>query len=141
MFGKKVVVTGASSGIGRSIAYWFLNHGAKVALLGRDIESLKEIGHLYPTQAIVIQSNLAIDVHQYEASTAIIEKFGGLDILINAAGCIFDGDIENTYPQDYDYIMDLNLRAAFHFTTLFDQFLEKSKGCIVSISCTMGTRP
>lgn len=46
---KKIVVTGASSGIGRSLSYWFLNNGAKVVLFGRDIESLKEIGHRYPT--------------------------------------------------------------------------------------------
>lgn len=37
--------------------------------------------------------------------------------------------------------MDLNLRCPFHMVTLFDQFLEKSKGCVVNVSCSMGTRP
>jgi NADP-dependent 3-hydroxy acid dehydrogenase YdfG len=54
MFGKRVVITGASSGIGRACAYWFLNNGANVALVGRDIEQLKEIGHLFPMQAVAI---------------------------------------------------------------------------------------
>ena len=42
-------------------------------------------------------------------SKAIIEHLGGLDILINAAGIIFDGDVEQTYPQDFDYIVDINV--------------------------------
>jgi NAD(P)-dependent dehydrogenase (short-subunit alcohol dehydrogenase family) len=64
-----------------------------------------------------------------------------LDILINCAGVIFDGDTESTYPQDYDYIIDLNLRAAFHITNLMAQFLEKSQGCIVNVSSCFGVRP
>jgi NAD(P)-dependent dehydrogenase (short-subunit alcohol dehydrogenase family) len=64
-----------------------------------------------------------------------------LDILINCAGVIFDGDVENTFPQDYDYIVDLNLRAAFHITSLLTQFLEKSRGCVVNVSSCFGSRP
>jgi len=44
---------------------------------------------------------------------AVVEKFGGIDILVNAAGAIFAGDIENTYPQDFDYLMDVNMRTPF----------------------------
>lgn len=46
---KVVVVTGASSGIGRAIAYWYLNNGAKVALLGQSLNDLEAIGREYPT--------------------------------------------------------------------------------------------
>ena len=72
---------------------------------------------------------------------SVIEKLGGLDILINAAGLIFDGDILSTFPQDYDYLMDINLRCAFHMTLIFHKYLELSKGCIVNVSCTLGSRP
>lgn len=73
-------------------------------------------------------------------ATGVIEKFGGLDILINCAGVIFEGDVENTYPQDYDYMMDINLRLPFHLTNIFFPFLEKSPdgGCIVNVSCMHG---
>jgi NAD(P)-dependent dehydrogenase (short-subunit alcohol dehydrogenase family) len=78
--------------------------------------------------------------------SAVVTYLGGdkacLDILVNCAGVIFDGDVENTYPQDYDYIVDLNLRAAFHITSLMAPFLEKKKsGCVVNISSTFGSRP
>ena len=77
--------------------------------------------------------------------TAVMQHLGGektaLDAIVNAAGVIFDGDIENTYPQDYDYIVDLNLRAAFHITSLLAGFLEKSKGCVVNVSSCFGNRP
>ena len=45
---KCVVITGASSGIGRTLAYWYLNNGARVALVGRDIQELQDIGSQYP---------------------------------------------------------------------------------------------
>lgn len=51
---KRVLITGSSSGIGRCLAYWFLNNGARVGLVGRDKESLTDIGRDFPSQAIVI---------------------------------------------------------------------------------------
>ena len=71
-------------------------------------------------------------------ATGVIEKFGGLDILINCAGVIFEGDVENTFPQDFDYLMDLNLRLAFHLTSFFFPYLEKTNGCIVNVACIQG---
>ena len=51
---KVVVITGASSGIGRTLAFWYLNNGAKVALVGRDIAELDNIGKNFPSQALVV---------------------------------------------------------------------------------------
>ena len=48
------MVTGASSGIGRALAYWYLNNGARVALIGRDIRELDSIAMKYPSQALAI---------------------------------------------------------------------------------------
>jgi NADP-dependent 3-hydroxy acid dehydrogenase YdfG len=95
---KKVLITGASSGLGMALAYWYLNNGAQVALVGRDIETLTKIGEQFPSQSLVIQCDLGIDLQQYEMALAVIEKLGGLDILINAAGLIFDGDVLSTFP-------------------------------------------
>ena len=96
---KSVVITGASSGIGRTLAYWYLNNGAKVALVGRDIAELDNIGKNFPSQALVVQCDLTIDMQLLDMKTAVAEKFGGLDILINCAGkCKFkivDFNFEN----------------------------------------------
>jgi len=138
---KRVLITGASSGIGRSTAVWLLNQGARVAMIGRDIPELNVIGKQFPNQAVVVACDLAVDHQQYDMALTIIEMFGGLDILINAAGIIFEGDLETTYPQDHDYIIDINLRAVYHISQLTLSFLEKSHGCIVNLSCEWGHRP
>ena len=51
---KRILITGSSSGIGRCLAFWYLNNGARVALVGRDKEALTDIGKQFPSQAIVI---------------------------------------------------------------------------------------
>ena len=51
---KRILITGSSSGIGRCLAFWFLNNGARVGLVGRDKDSLTDIGKEFPSQAIVI---------------------------------------------------------------------------------------
>jgi NAD(P)-dependent dehydrogenase (short-subunit alcohol dehydrogenase family) len=66
---------------------------------------------------------------------------GGIDILINCAGVIFAGDLESTFPQDYDYLVDVNVRTPWLLTTFFSQCLKRSKGCIVNVSCEKGSRP
>jgi len=139
--GKRVLVTGATSGIGKALSYWFLNQGCRVALVGRDQETLESIGQLFPDLAIAVCCDLSQDKGQYDMCRSIIEYFLGLDIVINAAGVVFDGDILDTYPQDYDYIMDVNLRAPFHITQMCEPFLRKTNGCIINISCQYGTRP
>lgn len=138
---KRVMITGASSGIGRACAFWLLNQGARVALVGRDKAALDEIGEQFPHQAVSVQCDFAIDLHQYDLVTSVIEALGGLDILINAAGLIFENDLENTFPQDHDYLLDINLRVVFHLSSMCSSFLIKSKGCIVNFSAEWGNRP
>lgn len=87
-----------------------------------------------------------MDACQLDMCSAALESLGGaekasLDILINCAGVIFEGDCENTYPQDHDYIIDINIRAAFHLTNLLYPFLEKAKGCVVNVGSCFGSRP
>lgn len=72
---------------------------------------------------------------------AVFDKFGKIDILINCAGVIFSGDVESTFPQDYDYLMDINLRAPFLLTKFFSEPLKKTKGVIINVSCEKGSRP
>jgi NAD(P)-dependent dehydrogenase (short-subunit alcohol dehydrogenase family) len=137
---KNIVITGASSGIGHACAMYYLNNGAKVALCGRDIDTLTEIGKKFPGQATVIQMELCKDVSIIDLKTTVIENFGKVDILINCAGVQFDGDIEKTFPQDFDYTIDVNLRAVFLIIKSFKEFFAE-KACIVNVSCLAGTKP
>lgn len=64
-----------------------------------------------------------------------------LDIFVNCVGVIFAGDIDNTFPQDHDYMMDLNLRASFVLINHFQDMLIAAQGCIMNISCIKGSKP
>ena len=61
-FNKCVLITGASSGVGRTLAFWYLNNGARVALVGRDVKELDSIAKQFPAQAIVCICDLTVDV-------------------------------------------------------------------------------
>lgn len=138
---KKVVITGASSGIGQACAMYFLNNGAKVVLCGRDLETLKKIGSKFPNQAYAINIDLSDDLLVFDSKSTIVEVLqGSLDILINCAGVQFDGDVEKTFPQDYDYTLDVNLRAPFILTKSLLKFFNMD-GSIVNVSCLAGSRP
>ena len=58
---KRVVITGASSGIGQGLAFWYLNNGATVILVGKDEATLKQMAQQYPTQATVVVTNITDD--------------------------------------------------------------------------------
>jgi len=137
---KKIVITGASSGIGSCCSNYFLNCGAQVALVGRDVEGMKLIAKQYSKNATIIKCDLTQDVQIYDLKTSIIELFGSVDILINCAGLKLDSDIEKTFPQDFDYSININLRSVFLLIKNLSKFFSPN-GCIVNVSCLYGTRP
>ena len=137
---KKIVITGASSGIGSCCANYFLNCGAQVALVGRDVEGMKLIAKQYSKNATIIKCDLTQDVQVYDLKSSIVELFGSIDILINCAGLKLDSDIEKTFPQDYDYSININLRSVFLLIKNLSKFFSPN-GSIVNVSCLYGTRP
>ena len=142
---KNVVITGASSGIGQSLAYYFLNKGENVILVGQDQETMKEMCKVNNFKnATIMKADLAHDIFIYDLSNSIEERLKGqsLDILINCAGVKLDGDIEKTFPQEFDYTTDVNLRCVFLLIKLLRQKPKFNEGAsIVNISCLYGTRP
>ena len=137
---KKVVITGASSGIGACCANYFLNFGAQVILVGRDIEYMKSIGKRFQQNSIIMNCDLVYDNQINDLKDSILKKFESIDILINCAGLKLDSDIEKTYPQDFDYSLNINLRSIFLLIkSLSNNFSENAS--IVNVSCLYGTRP
>ena len=139
--GKNIIVTGASSGIGQSAAIFFLNCGANVILVGRDEETMKSFCKKNNFKnATIIKLDLKVDMQIYDLKSTIVERFKKIDNLINCAGIKFDGDIEKTYPQDFDYTIDINLRSNFILLRLLENYFVKGAS-IINISCLYGTRP
>jgi 3-oxoacyl-[acyl-carrier protein] reductase len=138
---KKIIVTGASSGIGLTTALYFLNCGAKVILAGRDLKTMKKIcedNKFY--NAIIMKLELKDDISIYDFKTSVVERFKTIDILVNCAGVKMDGDLEKTYPQDFDYTLDVNLRSMFYLINNLSSFMEKNSS-IINMSCLYGTNP
>jgi len=141
--GKIALVTGASSGIGRATALMMARHGAHVALTGRQMAALQEIGKRI-TDAGGQGAAFAGDLRNEEDRKRIVSeaaaRFGGLDILVNAAGTITNGTIENTTLGDWRTMLEINLEAVFSLMQLAVPHLEKRRGCIVNVSSVTGIR-
>lgn len=137
---KKVVVTGASSGIGRSVATYFLNSGSTVVLVGQDVESMKYISRKFPNHSTIITCDLGNDIAMYDLRSSVIERLGSVDILINCAGIKYNGDVEKTFPDEFDYSVDINLRSVYFLTSSFQKFFSKNAS-VVNVSCLYGTKP
>ena len=143
-FANKVVfVTGATSGIGHAVAVKFASESARVVALGRNQSALRQV------EAAIVNAGgepllLTVDVtNASETQRAIeetIDKFGGLHVLVNAAGHISTGSIENTSLTAWDAMMNVNLRAVFQLMQVAAPHLIKSKGNIVNISSVTGLR-
>ena len=140
-FEKNVVITGASSGIGQSVAIYFLNCGANVVLAGQDKVSMLTMCNKYGFKnGTVMTFDLIEDTGIYDFKTAVVESLNKVDILITCHGILLDGDVERTFPQDFDYSLDINLRSVFLLIKYLSPFLNEGAS-IINMSCLYGTRP
>jgi NAD(P)-dependent dehydrogenase (short-subunit alcohol dehydrogenase family) len=140
---KVAIITGASSGIGRATALLFAERGIKVVGIGRNEKELNELRRQAKEKNGVVKTYLAdiLENKQVErVVTETAEAFGGIDILVNAAGIISNGSIETTTLDDWDKMMNVNLRAVFFMMQKCLPHLEKTGGNIVNVSSVTGVR-
>jgi len=141
--GKAVIVTGATSGIGRATAEAFGRAGASVVAVGRSPGALDEVRNAI-TAAGGQSHAVAVDVTAHEAPGHIVNEavraFGGLDVLVNGAGIIAAATLETTTDDGWDAMMGVNLRAPFRLMREAAPHLAARKGCIVNVSSVNGLR-
>ncbi len=135
---KVVLITGATSGIGKAAAERFLREGATTALLARDEEALKAIAA--NKRALSIPTDVTVTDECTAAVKKTIAEFGRLDVLVNAAGIIASGSIADTDLSAWHEMMRINLDAVFYLMHLSVPHLEKTGGNIVNVSSVTGTR-
>ncbi|HWP43736.1 MAG TPA: glucose 1-dehydrogenase [Blastocatellia bacterium] len=141
MKNKNVIVTGASSGIGRATARMLLGAGAQVALIARSQGALAQTARsVQGGRAHVIPADLSDEGQAEWAVARAVEAMGSLDVLVNAAGIIRSGRIEDTSLDLWDEMMNINLRSVFHLMKLAAPHLERTRGNIVNVSSVTGLR-
>jgi NADP-dependent 3-hydroxy acid dehydrogenase YdfG len=142
--GKTALVTGASSGIGRAAAVALAAAGAQVALVARRAYRLAEVAAQIEEAGGKALARPADVTDEADASQAVRDAaahFGGLDILVNAAGMTQTGKVENADLDDWRYVVDLNFWAALYTARAAIPALKANGGGdIVNISSTAGRR-
>jgi NAD(P)-dependent dehydrogenase (short-subunit alcohol dehydrogenase family) len=145
MFTHKVaIVTGASSGIGRATVIRLAAHGASVAAVGRDAAGLAELveeaGHA-GGHAI---APIVADLTDGQAPATIVREalacFGGIDVLVNAAGVIGMGTTDMATDEAWDQMFAINLRAPFRLMRDAFPSLKARRGAVVNVSSVNGRR-
>lgn len=140
---KVVLVTGATSGIGRACALKFAEEGARIAAVGRRDPALAELAKEIEntgSDSLMVQADLALEPDAIGVVSQTVQKFGGIDVLINAAGHITSGTIETTSLEAWDAMMNINLRAVFNLIQSALPALIQRRGNIVNISSVTGLR-
>lgn len=142
-FNKVVLVTGGSSGIGAHAAGYLSKKGANIALVGRNIDRLNAVADQIkregaPTtpKPLVIEADITKDAERIITET--INCFGQLNVLINSAGIYASNSVENIDMDEYDRIMNTNLRSAIEISKFAVPYLAKTKGNILNVSSTTG---
>src|SRR5712671_2512255 len=136
------VVTGAGRGIGRAIALKFAGEGADVVCVSRTADNsekvaaeIRALGRKAWAHAVDVSDSSSVT----SASELILSQAGRVDILVNNAGVTRDGLLMRMSEQDWDTVIDTNLKGAFLFTKAFSRaFLKQRSGRILNVASVIG---
>ena len=135
---RVVFVTGASRGIGRAIALVFARAGARVALVSRTVEQLQEVADEVRAsggKALVVPTDVAVASEVDRAVEHVVDKWGRLDVLINNAGLIDFGPLDQIEPAAWDRVIGANLTGAYLCSRAAAAVMERQQdGRIVNIT-------
>jgi 3-oxoacyl-[acyl-carrier protein] reductase len=140
--GKAALVTGGNGGIGLGMARGLAAAGAAVAVVGRDAAKSKravsELAALgVPAEAV--EADVSQEDAVRAATARVAERFGRVDILVNNAGITRDGLVMRMSEEDWDAVLNTNLKGAFSFIKAFSRaFLKQRSGRIINITSVIG---
>jgi len=142
--GRVAIVTGGSRGIGAAIAALLAEDGAAVVVSGRDADRLQRTAKELEAQGGAILGVVADAAIRQDAERlvdAAKQRFGRVDILVNNAGVVRDGLLVRMKDEDWDHVMEVNLRGAFLMTREATKLMirRKSGGRVINIASTSGT--
>lgn len=145
--GERIIVTGASRGLGRSMAERFSEEGARVTLTAQGEEQLQAVAADQHGETLVVPA----DVRNADAVEQVVERtveeFGGVDALVNNAGVSILGiqnsrkELVNVTEDEWDTVLEINLKGAFLFTReVLTHMYEQEAGNVINVSSGLGRR-
>lgn len=141
--GKNAIITGGSRGIGKGIAEVFASHGANVAFTynssAQSAEELAKELEGMGVKAKAYQSNAASFKESQELVDKVVEDFGSIDILVNNAGITKDNLLMRMSEEDFDKVIEVNLKSIFNMTKAVQRtMLKQRNGSIINMSSVVG---
>ncbi len=142
---KTAIITGASRGIGKGIAIEFAKQGANIAFtFNASVEAAKELEKELETFGIKAkgyQSNAADFNAAQELAKQVMEEFGSIDILINNAGITKDNLLMRISEEDFDKVIEVNLKSVFNLTkAVIRPMIKNRAGSIINMSSVVGIK-
>ena len=143
--GKTAIITGGSRGIGKGIALVFAQHGANVAFTySSSVESAnsleKELSN-YGVKVKSFQSNAADYKESQDLVENVLSDFGSIDVLVNNAGITKDNLLMRMSEEDFDKVIEVNLKSVFNMTKAVQRtMLKQRKGSIINMSSVVGVK-
>lgn len=140
--GQVVLITGASAGIGQAIARRFMSEGADLTVVARRqerLEALASEAKQAGRRCVIVNGDAREEETAKRAVQTAIGELGRLDILVNNAGVGIYGDLINTSADDYDTMMDSNMRSTFLFSRhVVPVMIERGAGVIINVASMAG---
>jgi NADP-dependent 3-hydroxy acid dehydrogenase YdfG len=140
--GQVALITGATSGIGLAVARAFLTEGADLVVVARRadrLQTLRDEARHGGRRCVIVQGDVREEATAERAVQAAIAELGRLDILVNNAGIGIYKNLVQTSAEDYDAMMDTNMRSTFLFTRhVVPVLLERGAGIIINVASMAG---
>ena len=141
---QRVVITGASSGIGRATALAFAGEGARVVLAARNVTALTSVAQEVEDlggQALVVPTDVSRYEHVQALGTAVDDAFGGVDVWVNNAGVATYGTVADTEVAEIERVLQVNLLGPVYGTKVALELMRREgAGVIITVSSALGKR-
>ena len=143
--GKTAIITGASRGIGKAIALKFAEQGANIAFTHISSEESSKVLEEELNSFGITSKGFKSDASDFDSSQQlavdVMEKFGSIDILINNAGITKDNLLMRMSEEDYDRVMEVNMKSIFNLTkAVLRPMLKQRSGSIINMSSVVGIK-
>ena len=140
--GRTVVITGASSGLGRQMSYAFAENGADLVILARRLERLEELKkelNKYDVKVLPIKCDVTSTEDINHAAELALKEFGKIDILVNCAGSSKDKGVLDMNDEEWDFTISTDLTSVFKVTRAFANIMKKNNyGRVINIASMYG---